>query len=219
VNRFLGRPKRAPIAITLVLSGPLFFAALLASSLAVERPRVVAEWINHAYWAKASGTHPARPGKTFLSLVLADPSTRNELEIWLYALLVVLILVAVGIGASFLRRGGAYVSCVAGVAAVLLLRLPLDTWVKHHTVRFPFGVDNVFDGSPSNQIGRGEWEANAKETIHSIGNVTILLAAGIIAIYLISHLRRVRALAHALPPEAEVGTTSLEVTAGRRGGR
>jgi hypothetical protein len=210
VSRYLGRPQRAPIAIALLLSGPLFFASLLASSLAVEHPRVVAEWMNHAFWAKASGTHPAVEGKTFLQLVLSDPTPRNEALIWLCALIPEVLLIAFGIGVSFLRRFGAYIVCAAGAAVALLLRLPIDTWARHHTLRFPYGVDNVPDGSPSNQIGIGEWEANAKETIHSIGNVTILLAVGIVLVYLISHWRRVRALAHSLPPDADVGPAAFE---------
>jgi hypothetical protein len=217
VSRFFGRPQRAPVAIALLLSAPLFFASLLASSLAVERPRIVAEWKNHAFWAHASSTHPAVPGKTFHQLILGDPTPGNEALIWLWALLAVLLLVAAGFAFSTVRRFGAYLSCLAGVAGALLLRVNLDTWARHHAARFPFGVDNVPDSNTSNQIARGEWEANAKETIHSIGNVTMLLAAGIVLVYLISHWRRVRALAHALPAEADVGSVTLEAS-GDRGG-
>jgi len=218
VSRFVGRPQRAPVAIALLLSAPLFFASLLAASLAVERPRVVAEWRNHAFWAHASGTHPAVVGKTFHQLILADPTPRNEALIWLYAFLAVLLLVAVGFLFATVRRFGAYLSCAAGVIGALLLRVNLDVWAVHHAARFPFGVDNVNDANTSNQIARGEWEANAKETVHSMGNATILLAVGIVAVYLISHWRRVRALTHALPPEADIGSAKLESASGQRGG-
>jgi hypothetical protein len=210
VSRYFGRPQRAPVAIALLLSAPLFFAALLAASLAVERPEVLAEWTNHAFWAHSSNTHPKVVGKTFHQLILADPTARNEALIWLYAFLAILLLVAVGFVFSTLRRFGAYLSCAAGVVGALLLRVNLDVWALHHSARFPFGVDNVPDSNTSNQIARGEWEANAKETVHSIGNATILLALGIVLVYVISHWRRVRALAHTLPPDADVGPAALE---------
>jgi hypothetical protein len=217
VSRLFGRPQRAPIAIALLLSAPLFFAALLASSLAVERPRIVAEWKNTFFWAHASGTHPVVKGKSFYQVILADPTPRNEAEIWFWALVFVLILVAAGFFFSTFRKFGAYFSCAAGVVAALVLRINLDPWARHHSLRFPFGVDNVVDSNTSNQIARGEWEANAKETIHSIGNAAIVLAVGIVIVYLISHWRRVRALTHALPPEADVPSITLEAS-GDRGG-
>jgi hypothetical protein len=216
-SRFFGRPQRAPIAIALLLSAPLFFAALLASSLAVERPRIVAEWKNTFFWAHASSTHPVVKGKSFYQMILADPTPRNEAEIWFWALVFVAILVAAGFFFATFRKYGAYFSCAAGVVAALVLRINLDPWVRHHSLRFPFGVDNVVDSNTSNQIARGEWEANAKETIVSIGNAAIVLAVGIVIVYQISHWRRVRALAHALPPEADVGSVTLEAS-GDRGG-
>jgi hypothetical protein len=206
------------VAIALLLSAPLFFASLLASSLAVERPRIVAEWTNHAFWAHASSTHPVVQGKTFYQVILADPTPGNEALIWLFALLAVLLLVAAGFAFSTVRRFGAYLSCAAGVVGALLLRVNLDVWAMHHAARFKFGVDNVADNNTSNQIARGEWEANAKETVHSIGNATILLAVGIVLVYLISHWRRVRALAHALPSEADAGA-ELEAVGGPHGSR
>jgi hypothetical protein len=177
----------------------------------------VAEWKNTFYWAHASGTHPVVKGKSFYQVILADPTPRNEAEIWFWALVFVLILVAAGFVFSTFRKYGAYFSCAAGVVAALVLRINLDPWARHHSLRFPFGVDNVVDSNTSNQIARGEWEANAKETIISMGNAAIVLAVGIVIVYQISHWRRVRALAHALPPEADVASITLEAS-GDRGG-
>jgi hypothetical protein len=202
-----GRPRRAPLVIAVVLAAPLFFAALMASSLAVEKPHVDAQWLNHAYWAHKGGK---LHGRVFLDQVLSSPSTSNEILIWLCALIPPAILVAIGAGAAFLRRGGVYLSCAAGAALALLLRLPLGTWARHHTARFPFGVDNIPDGSSSNQLDRGEWEHLARETVISIGNVTILFAAVIAALYAIGHWRRARALTHALSVEAETRAAALE---------
>ena len=84
MSRFFGRPRRAPLAIATVLACPLFFAALMASTLAVEHPHIQAEWINHAFWAKKSGSHPVVVGKTFLDRSLGPPTVSDELfEGWL----------------------------------------------------------------------------------------------------------------------------------------
>jgi hypothetical protein len=213
VNTIFGRPRRGPIAVALVLAAPLFFAGLLAATLAVEHPHVVKEWINHAFWADKSSTHPVVAGRTFRQWVLQDPQPGNEALIWACAAVLVAIMAVVGMAASFLRRGGTYVSCLTGIVLALLLRVRLDEWVQHHTGRFPYGVDNVFDGSPSSQVGRGEWEVGARQAIHSIGNVTIGFAVVIMLIYAVLHVRRVRALARALSPqldEAETPATALE---------
>jgi hypothetical protein len=210
VSRFFGRPRRAPLAIAIVLACPLFFAALMASTLAVEHPHIQAEWINHAFWAKKSATHPVVEGKRFLDRSLGPPTARNEALIWLCALVPSLALVVIGTSAAFLRRGGIYISCACGALLALALRIRLDTWTRHHTLRFPYGVDNIRDTSNSNQLNRGEWEHNARETVISIGNVTVILALIIVALYVFGHWRRVRALSHALPPEADVATPALQ---------
>jgi hypothetical protein len=172
--RRLRLPARAPVAVAGLLSLPLFFAALLAVSLAIERP-------HRFQWRSAKGR-----------LIEIDhaPTSGVEAKIWGLALVVPAALVAVGLAASFWRRGGIYVSCAAGLAAALLLPIRLDRWTEHHSKRFPFGMDLYPDSSVSSTLARGEWEANARETVLSLTHWTIGLALAVAAVAALAELRR-----------------------------
>ena len=208
---FRGRSK-APVGLAGLLSLTVFFAALMASSLAVDRPQV---------------TERVRKGKVVLHY--EQSSNGTEAKIWLLALVPVGILLAVGILAMLWRRGGLYV--VSGAAIVISLLLPHDlgAWTARHTRRFPLGVDLIKDADPSNLSSRGEWEQNAHDTVISLTHWTIgiaLAAAAIVAgLALLRRLSPRQAFIAAPPPvvtgEPEVspvvGSVEAESRLVRRG--
>jgi hypothetical protein len=191
----LRHAPRGPLIVAGLLSAPLFFASLMAASLALERPTVVHEWINTAYWRKHG-----HPGRSFRQFVFADPSTANELKIWLAACLPVLIVLAIGAAAMLVRRYGSYISCVGGIVVAFAVQHRLDTWAAHHTLRFPYGEDLIPKTSTGDIIGQGEWEHSAKETALSLIHWTWGIAFAAIAIMLVGEVRRRRGIRRAPPP-------------------
>jgi hypothetical protein len=188
VRRYVPKHK-APFALAGFLALPLFFASLMASSLAIEKPHVY-EWTRH--------------GK--LIRTFHDPPAANELRIWVLAFIPPLVLVAIGWGASFLRRG-IYVSSVAAILLAYALTIRLDRWVLHHTIRFPFGTDNYPDSSTSSLIDRGQWEHEAANTVRSLSGYTIGLAVASMVIALLLSFRRRR-------PPIETNLSELQQTGG-----
>jgi hypothetical protein len=166
---------RAPVAVSALLAFPLFFAAVLAVSLAIERP-------HRFQWRSAQGRLIEIPGA----------------------------ILAVGLAASFWRRGGIYLACAAGLVAALLLPIRLDRWTAHHSKRFPYGMDLFPDTSISSTFARGEWEGHTRETILSLTHWTIGIALAVAAVAAFFQLRRRRAgarplLADAPPPAVATG--------------
>jgi hypothetical protein len=169
-------PKtKAPVGLAAFLALPIFFASLMAASLAVEKPRVV-QW--------------SRPGGR-LAQIFHPPIASNEAEIWLLALVPPLLLVLVGWLASHLRYG-VYVSCAAAIVIALGLDLRLHRWEVHHIARFPYGEDLIADQTNSSSLARGEWEHDAVQTIHSLQHYTIglAIAAALISVFLTFRRRR-----------------------------
>jgi hypothetical protein len=167
MRRLLRDRSLAPLALAGLLSITLFFASLMVSSLAVDRPRVLERM---------------RQGKVVLHY--EQSSNATEAKIWLLALVPVAILLLVGLAATLWRRGGSYVVSGAAIALSLLLPHDLNSWAARHTRRFPLGVDLIRDADTSNLSSRGEWEAAARETVLSLTHWTIgiaLAAAGVVA--------------------------------------
>jgi hypothetical protein len=191
-----GRP-RAPLALAGLLAFLLLWMSVLLSTLAVERPVVIA-------WQHA--------GK--LLVRHHQPNASNELEIWMLALIAPLVLIAIGYAARLIPPG-VYVSCAAALVLALLLPLRLDRWVAHHSQRFPDGVDLLSENNTSNVYGRGEWEHNAKDAILSLQHWTIGLALAIALIAAVAELRRRRGTPRrpAPPPPPEVAGGQPQVTA------
>ncbi len=161
-----------PLGIAAFIAIPLFFSALMASSLAVEKPRVV-------QWRDGSVLHT----------VYHDASAANELRIWLWALLPPLLLVAVGLVATRLPYGF-YVPCVAAIVDAMATVHKTSTWAAHHTHRFPQGVDLIPTQSISNRYDPGEWEGQARQTALSLEHWTIGLALAAILVTVVLALRR-----------------------------
>lgn len=160
--RFVPKTRsRAPLAIAAFLAIPLFFSSLMASALAQEKP-------NTFQW-KDPKCHP-------ICTIWHPPSTSNEARVWLWALVPSLVLVVVGLIASRLPLGF-YVSCLASIVIAMAVVHKTAIWERHHTARFPYGVDLIPSSEPqSNQWVAGQWEAEARSTALSLQHWTIGIA-------------------------------------------
>jgi hypothetical protein len=167
--------RKGPLAVASLLGAPLFFCSLMAASLAIARPRIVT-WTHH--------------GK--LVSRFHAPAASVEARIWLWALVPLALMLAVGLVASLWRFGG-FVSCAAGIVLALAVTNRVNEWARHHTQRWPRGIDNIPDKWSSDQVPRGAWETNAAQTAFSLSHWTIGLAIAIVLIYLLLIWRRLRA--------------------------
>jgi hypothetical protein len=181
---------KAPLALAGLLALPVFFASLMAVSLAIEKPQVV-EW--------------SRPGGK-IARIYHEPTASLEAKIWLLSFVPALLLVVVGWLASFVPYG-IYVASVAAVADVLVLTHRLPRWQAHHSARFPYGEDLLADQTNSSSLLRGQWEQNAADTARSLAHDTLALALIAIATGVLLSLRRRRA-------PVRGGTAELQQTGG-----
>jgi hypothetical protein len=186
VRRLPHAETKAPLAVAALIAVPVFFACLLASSLAIDRPRL--DLRGHEF-----------PG-----------TSGTEAKVWLAALIGPAIVMAVGIAALALRRHGVYPAAAAGIVVSLVLPSLSDGWIARHSARFPLGIDFVKDSDPSNYLNRGEWEQSAQHTITSITDWTLGLCIGAIAVAALLEIRRRRT---APPLASERGPLDL-VTGG-----
>lgn len=163
----LGRlfESKAALAVAGLIAVPLYFAALMASSLALDKPHVV-------------GRHQS-PG-----------TGATEGKVWLAALIAPAIVMAAGAAGLALKRHGIYLAAGAGIVLCLVLPGMSHGWIARHERRFPFGVDFIRDSNPSNLSGRGEWERAAQDTVSSITHWTLGLAIGAIVVGALLEIRR-----------------------------
>ena len=174
--RGLRTAPRAPLAVAGILATPLFFVALMAMSLAVEKPAV----------------HRT---------TLGDPSGTTEAKIWLFAALPPLVLVLLGAGAMYLGRQGVILTSLGATVLTGALLASLHGWAARHTARYPVGVDLIPRSAGSEDIYlRGEWEGTARHTAEQLGIATIVLAAAAIAIFVLLEVRRRRGIVPPSPP-------------------
>jgi hypothetical protein len=165
--------RKAPLGLAAFLALPIFFASLLAVSLAIEKARVVE-------WSRPHG-HIARTWH--------DPTGTMEAKIWLLSLVPPLLLVLTGWIASFIPYG-IYLSCAAACVDAWALTIRLHRWQMHHTARFAYGADLISDKVNSSSLNRGEWEHDAAQTVRSLVHYTWGLAAAAVMIALFLRLRR-----------------------------
>ena len=65
------------------------------------------------------------------------------------------------------------------------------TWERHHTVRFPNGVDLIPASNPqSNKFDPGQWEHMARATALSLQHWTIALALASASVMALLYVRR-----------------------------
>jgi hypothetical protein len=166
--RFGDRGK-APLAIAAFIAIPLFFSALMAATLALEKPRVV-------QWGPAG----------HLKTTWHEPTSGTIATVWLWALVPSLLLIAIGFVAVRLPLGF-YVPCVAAIVIAMAVVHKTRTWERHHSKRFPNGVDLIPLSNPaSDKYARGFWEHEARMTALSLQHWTIglALAAGLTMAFL-----------------------------------
>jgi hypothetical protein len=190
VRRLIPESK-ASLGLAGFLALPVFFAALMAVTLAIEKARVVE-------WTGRDG-HIARVWHT--------PTGTLEAKIWLLALAPPLLLVLAGwIAAHF--PYAIYVTCVAACVDALALTVRLHRWEVHHTARFAYGEDLIADQTTSSSLARGEWEHDAAHTVTSLVHYTVGLsiAAAAIAIFL--------SVRHGREPRLPAPGTELQQTGG-----
>jgi hypothetical protein len=179
----LRKAPGAPLAVAGLLATPLFFVALMAMSLALEKPTV---------------RHVLAHGKIVEKL--GDPSGSTERTIWLLTLIPPLGVVLIGVGGMLIGRAGVITSSLTAIAATLVLLLPIDTWASRHTARYPDGIDLIPPTSTSDLYLRGEWEGTARHTALQLGVATIVLAGLAIAMFALVEVRRRRHVAAPVPP-------------------
>jgi hypothetical protein len=180
VRRLIPESKAA-LGLAGFLALPVFFASLMAATLAIEKARVV-EWKTHRGIAR----------------IWHNPIGSTEAKIWLLALIPPLLLVAVGwIAAHF--PYALYVTCASACIDALALTIRLHRWEMHHTARFAYGEDLLADQTTSSSLQRGEWEHDAAQTVWSLVHYTIglALAGALIAAFFTFRRRRGK---HAPPP-------------------
>ena len=159
MSRFRGASK-GPLAVAGILAAPLFFTALMAFSLKLDKPSDVL-------------------GK------LGNPTKGTVGTIYLVTFAYVGVLILVGVLSMLLRsRLAIMVPAAAGIAMTILLLIPLGTWASEHTDRYPLGIDNLRRISPQDIWLRGEWEHNAQTTANQIGFLTIAIGVAVILISL-----------------------------------
>jgi hypothetical protein len=182
VTRLRKAPK-APLAVAAILATPLFFVALMAASLAVEKPTV---------------HHVLSNGQMVVKL--GDPAGSTERTIWLLAVVPPIGLLLIGVGGMLVGRAAVVTSALTAIAATVVLLVPLDTWTHRHTARYPDGIDLIPRASTSDLYLRGEWEASARRTAEQLGITTIVLAGLAIAIFALLEVRRRRGIVPPVPP-------------------
>ena len=184
VLRRLSAAPKTPLAVATVLATPLFFSALMAMSLAIEKPSV---------------QHVLKHGKPVT--VFGDPTGTTEAKIWLLAFLPAVVLVLLGAGAVLLGRAGVIVSALGAIVIATVLLVPLDGWAAAHTRRYPVGVDLIPPSAGSQDIYlRGEWEGTARTTAYQLGFATIGIAVIAVLVFGLLELRRRRGIVPPPPP-------------------
>jgi hypothetical protein len=172
--RSLIPPSKAPLALGGFLALPVFFASLMAVTLAIEKARVVE-------WKRGNG----------IARIWHQPTGTTEAKIWLLALAAPLLLVFVAWVSAHLPFA-IYITCAAAIVDALALTIRLHRWQVHHTARFAYGEDLIADQTTSSSLQRGEWEHDAAQTVWSLVHYTIGLSIAAAGIALFLTVRRGR---------------------------
>jgi hypothetical protein len=193
------RPRavnKTPLAVAGILATPLFFVALMAFSLLLEKPSV-----------------EVKGG----ALVLGDPIGANNAAIYLSSFAVSALVVLLGVVALLLpSRVALFLPTLGAIVVTVALLLRLETWQSEHTARYPDGVDLIPKDDPTDLTLRGEWEQAAHQTANQIGFWTIVLAVVAITISIVVDVRRRRKIAPppVLPPPEAITAESKVIRRG-----
>ena len=223
-----------PVYLALVLALPLFLVALQSSSLANERPQQHKLKTSSVVTSGGSGV-PDSSGNVGTDAATSferwpggieqkQASGSTEKSIWLWALVPVGVLIAVGVLLGWIRYG-AYALCIAGGLLAVASTWRLDEWTRRHTNRYYLGFDLVPSADKAgNTLDKGEWEASARTAAGEMRTFVLVLAGLLFLSMLLSaYLRTRRApLDTPLPPGStsrlELVTAQSELTRGRGAG-
>jgi hypothetical protein len=188
------RRNKLPFLLAILYGVPLFMMSLLCSSLALDRPQV-AVWETNIKYPGVTVIKPAAEQGMYIATQYTNTSTATEWRIWLWAFVPPLILLGIGILVSFVRYGAVFVT-LATIVITLGVTHRLDTWVQHHTERYPYGYDNIPDntnkpGLQSN-YDTGQWENSARNTVISIRQWLLVGACAALLLMLLAEVRRRR---------------------------
>ena len=127
--RRLRHAPKAPLAVAGILATPLFFVALMAFSLVLDKPSVD---------VTTKGAE-----------VLGDPARATIAAIYLLSIGVSALVVLIGVLALLLPvRAAVFVPAIGAIGVTIALLLPLDTAEAEHTSRYPDGVDLIPRSDP-----------------------------------------------------------------------
>ena len=175
---------RAPLVVGALFAVPVFFMALLVSSLALDTPTVEGRKLGPT----ASGT---------------------EAKVWAVALIAPAVMVGIGALGLLLGRYGVFIPIAGAVVACFLLPYLAGDYIGRHERRFPYGMDFIRDNAAGNASSRGDWEHAAKATVVSMSHWTLVLAALALVGTLIVLLRRPEPVTPGLAPDPVVGAPEV----------
>jgi hypothetical protein len=186
--------NKLPFVLSILYAVPLLMIAILCASLALDRPQV-AIWRTHLEYPGVTIIKKAAEQGVYIATQYTNTSNATEWRIWGWAIVPPLILLAVGVLCSFIRYG-AYVVTLAAIAIAIGVTHRLDTWVTHHTRRYPFGYDNIPDNTNKpglqSSFDTGQWEHSARHAVLSIRQWLIVGACAAILFMALSEVRRRR---------------------------
>ena len=185
---------KLPFMLAILYGVPLLMVSILCASLALDKPQV-AIWRTNVDYPGVTVIKKAAEQGFYIATQYTSTSNATEWRIWGWAIVPPLILLGIGILASFVRYGG-YLVTLAAIAITIGVTHRLDTWVKHHTERYPFGYDNIPDntnkpGLQSN-FDTGQWERSARNTVVSIRQWLIVGACAALLLMVLAAVRRRR---------------------------
>jgi hypothetical protein len=193
MGAFVQRSK-LPFLLSILYAVPMLMCSLMCASLALDKPQV-AIWKTHTNYPGVTVIKKTAEQGVYIATQYSSTSNATEWRIWGWAVVPVLVLLAIGVICSFVRRGG-YLVTLAAIAVVLGVTHRLDTWTKHHTQRYPFGYDNIPDNTnkPGLQstYDTGQWEHAARHTALSIREWLLVGACAALLLMVVSEVRRRR---------------------------
>jgi hypothetical protein len=185
--------NKLPFLLSVLYGVPLLMISILCASLALDRPQVLV-WRTHTNYPGVTAIEKAGDG-LYIATQYVSTSNATEWRIWGWAIVPPLVLLAIGLVASFVRYGG-YLVTLGAIVVTLGVTHRLDTWVRHHTARYPYGYDNIPDNTnkPGLQstYDTGQWEHSARSTVISIRQWLVVGACAALVLMIVGELRRRR---------------------------
>jgi hypothetical protein len=184
---------KLPFLLSILYGVPLLMISLLCASLALDRPQV-SVWKTNLNYPGTTLIKKTGDG-LYIATQYVATSNATEWKIWGWAIVPPLVLLGIGLLASFVRYGSYFVT-LAVIAIAIGVTHRMDTWVKHHTLRYPYGYDNIPDNTnkPGLQstYDTGQWEHSASNAASSMRQWLIIGACAALVLMVVGEVRRRR---------------------------